>query len=73
MLLVRMKYINEGRAEKRKEKETSSFLTCATQMSTKTKDVCQICGDRAKIVNYGALSCSACKTFFRRHGLYPEV
>jgi hypothetical protein len=34
---------------------------------------CQICGDIARIVNYGALSCSSCKTFFRRQGFHSEV
>ncbi len=36
-------------------------------LSTKFS-VCQVCGDRARIINYGALSCSSCKTFFRRRG-----
>jgi len=35
--------------------------------------VCQICGDQARIINYGALSCSSCKTFFRRHGFHAKV
>ena len=35
--------------------------------------VCQICGDKARIINYGALSCQPCKTFFRRRGFHPEV
>ncbi|CAF4143197.1 unnamed protein product [Rotaria sordida] len=33
---------------------------------------CQVCGDKANIFNYGALSCASCKTFFRRHGFHPE-
>ncbi|CAF4446934.1 unnamed protein product [Rotaria sp. Silwood2] len=33
---------------------------------------CQVCGDKAHIFNYGALSCASCKTFFRRHGFHPE-
>lgn len=36
-------------------------------------NVCQVCGDKAHIFNYGALSCASCKTFFRRHGFHPEV
>jgi hypothetical protein len=39
----------------------------------KKVDVCQICGDKARIINYGALSCPSCKTFFRRHGFRFEV
>ncbi len=35
--------------------------------------VCQVCGDRARIINYGALSCSSCKTFFRRRGFNFQV
>lgn len=34
---------------------------------------CLVCGDRARIINYGALSCASCKTFFRRHGFRIEV
>jgi hypothetical protein len=34
---------------------------------------CQVCGDKARVVNYGALSCPSCKTFFRRHGFHAEV
>jgi predicted nucleic acid-binding Zn finger protein len=36
-------------------------------------DFCQVCGDKAYIVNYGALSCQSCKTFFRRNGFRPQV
>jgi hypothetical protein len=35
--------------------------------------ICQVCGDKASIVNYGALSCQSCKIFFRRNGLHPQV
>jgi len=35
--------------------------------------VCRVCGDRAIIINYGALSCQSCKTFFRRNGLQLQV
>ncbi|CAF3199542.1 unnamed protein product [Rotaria socialis] len=33
---------------------------------------CLVCGDTARIVNYGALSCASCKTFFRRRGFRIE-
>ncbi|UJR20517.1 hypothetical protein I4U23_023645 [Adineta vaga] len=33
---------------------------------------CQVCADRAYIINYGALSCQSCKTFFRRNGRRSE-
>ncbi len=29
--------------------------------------ICRVCGDAARIINYGALCCQACKTFFRRN------
>lgn len=41
--------------------------------SSSKLNVCQVCGDKANIVNYGALSCQSCKTFFRRNGFHPEV
>jgi hypothetical protein len=34
---------------------------------------CQVCGEKASIINYGALSCQSCKTFFRRNALHPKV
>jgi hypothetical protein len=34
---------------------------------------CRVCGDKANIINYGALSCQSCKTFFRRNGSHPQV
>ncbi|CAF3113694.1 unnamed protein product [Rotaria socialis] len=40
--------------------------------SNKNNNTCQVCGDKAHIFNYGALSCASCKTFFRRHGFHPE-
>ncbi|CAF0712052.1 unnamed protein product [Adineta steineri] len=35
-------------------------------------DICLICGDKAHIINYGALSCLSCKTFFRRNGFRSD-
>ena len=31
------------------------------------QSTCLVCGDLARIINYGALCCQACKTFFRRN------
>ncbi|CAF1179812.1 unnamed protein product [Adineta steineri] len=33
--------------------------------------ICLVCGDTARIINYGALSCQSCKIFFRRNGFRP--
>ncbi|CAF2942990.1 unnamed protein product [Rotaria sp. Silwood2] len=40
--------------------------------SSAKSDYCKVCGDDATIINYGALSCQSCKTFFRRNGFRPE-
>jgi hypothetical protein len=34
---------------------------------------CLICNAEASIINYGALSCYSCKTFFRRHSSRIKV
>jgi len=48
--------------------------TSIKQAKNSTKsNLCLICGDKAHIINYGALSCSSCKTFFRRNGFHIEV
>ncbi|CAF1496859.1 unnamed protein product, partial [Adineta steineri] len=36
--------------------------------TTKITSICQVCGDEASIINYGALTCLSCRTFFRRNG-----
>ncbi|CAF0729180.1 unnamed protein product [Adineta steineri] len=40
--------------------------------SSSRSNTCRICGDTARIINYGALSCQSCKTFFRRNGFRPD-
>ncbi len=47
---------------------TSPIPDSSTKLRT-----CLICGDKAHIINYGALSCLSCKTFFRRHGFHAKV
>jgi hypothetical protein len=37
------------------------------------QSICLVCGDTARIINYGALCCQACKTFFRRNASNTSV
>jgi hypothetical protein len=37
------------------------------------QSICLVCGDVARIINYGALCCQACKTFFRRNASNTSV
>lgn len=37
------------------------------------ESICLVCGDVARIINYGALCCQACKTFFRRNASSANV
>jgi hypothetical protein len=54
--------------------EQNNINGTETQPKDSSKsDLCLICGDPARINNYGALSCQSCKTFFRRNGFRPEV
>jgi len=39
----------------------------------KTNSICQVCGEDASIINYGALSCLSCRTFFRRNAFPNKV
>jgi hypothetical protein len=50
----------------------SDKISKQTKSSSKFSS-CQVCGDKANIINYGALACQSCKTFFRRNGFLPEV
>jgi hypothetical protein len=34
---------------------------------------CRICDDKARFINYGTLTCSSCKIFFRRHAYHTKV
>lgn len=34
---------------------------------------CKVCGDKACIIHYGALTCNSCKSFFSRYALKLEV
>ncbi|CAG2163763.1 unnamed protein product [Oppiella nova] len=41
-------------------------------MSVKSNKICGVCGDKANIRNYGALTCEPCKAFFRRYAFRSE-
>ncbi len=41
--------------------------------SSSESNSCKVCGDEARLINYGALTCYSCKTFFRRNGFRSEV
>ncbi len=44
------------------------------QVKNQTKlGFCLICHAEARIINYGALSCYSCKTFFHRHSSCMKV
>jgi len=43
-------------------------------MSTSPIDkICHVCGDTTATMNYGALTCASCRTFFRRNGFDTTV
>ena len=44
-----------------------------SQLSSNRLNLCQVCGDQASIINYGALTCASCRTFFRRNGFHMKV
>ncbi|UJR32095.1 hypothetical protein I4U23_019563 [Adineta vaga] len=53
-------------------KKTILPITDQSARIPSRNDTCQVCGDKACIINYGALSCPSCKTFFRRHGYHSK-
>jgi ribosomal protein L37AE/L43A len=55
----------ENKTKRRKQQEQEKHFS--------QSGFCQVCDDKASIVNYGALTCQSCKTFFRRNGFHPEV
>ncbi|CAF2794794.1 unnamed protein product [Rotaria sp. Silwood2] len=53
---------------------TNDDLNDKKKKPNQSINICQVCGDNASIINYGALSCLSCRTFFRRNGLpHKEV
>ena len=44
-----------------------------SSLSIKRSEVCRICGASSKCSYYGVISCSSCKTFFRRNAHVGEI
>lgn len=47
------------------------ILNQSTELST--PNICQVCGNKARCFNYGAITCLSCRAFFRRHGIRSKV
>ncbi len=43
------------------------------RQTTKSSNVCVVCGDVARYSYYGAIVCQSCKIFFRRHARTQSV
>jgi hypothetical protein len=54
-----------------------SELNSSTLNKNRTSKIyqreCRICGAPAKYSNFGVISCSSCKVFFRRNGNTEQV
>ncbi|CAF1216315.1 unnamed protein product [Rotaria magnacalcarata] len=46
--------------------------TVDTEPKIKASNACQVCEDLASIINYGALTCLSCRTFFRHNGFHNK-
>ncbi|UJR20460.1 hypothetical protein I4U23_023589 [Adineta vaga] len=53
--------------------ETHNAFVKSSMMIAKEFQTCRVCGDKAHIKFYGALSCQSCKTFFRRYNLHSQI
>jgi hypothetical protein len=58
---------------KKSELQKNVNLTTRQAKNTAKLSFCLICNAEARIINYGALSCYSCKTFFRRHSFRTKV
>jgi hypothetical protein len=44
-----------------------------TKRSCNLPLICQICGDKARGINFDVMTCMSCKAFFRRHAIQSIV
>jgi Zinc finger, C4 type (two domains) len=56
----------ERGGRRRASKDTSGQHCNFPKSSHKPHRICGVCGDRARSLHFGGLSCDSCKAFFRR-------
>lgn len=61
--------MDEIKVEETSSSESISFL----DESKKEAQQCRVCGAPTWQVNFGAVSCSACKMFFKRNAIFGTV
>ncbi len=64
---------NQSRSTVFLSSQTNSreILNQSTELSK--LNICQVCGNKARCFNYGAITCLSCRAFFRRHGIRSKV
>ena len=69
---------NFNKSSRRKIIYLSSNSSQALKMNDPSKTrrktkFCDVCGNPARCINYGALTCQSCRAFFRRHRFQSNV
>ncbi|CAG2110872.1 unnamed protein product [Medioppia subpectinata] len=65
-LNYRNEMIKENKSKHKPSDETDNSRIAKSRL------VCDVCGDKGRARNFGAITCESCKSFFRRHGLRNE-